>query len=115
MTYRNNRTNNLMIRKFKNITSLLLLSVFLLPSLVKIEHHQDHGVTKAINEEIYNVLHKKCVICNFEFSVFLTSIENIDLQKENPLDRYCNSYNSRYNSNQSQLSFLLRAPPSRQI
>jgi hypothetical protein len=104
-----------MIRKFRNIISLLLLSVFLLPSIVKLEHHHDQVVSKAKNEKHSSIFQDKCPICNFEFSVFLSSAENIDLPKENPLDNYCNNYYSRYNSNLSQFSFLLRAPPDSQI
>lgn len=100
-----------MIRKFKNITSLLLLLVFLLPSIVKLEHHHEHFEGKAINEKHYHVLHDKCVICNFEFSVFLSDIGDIDFQKEGLLEYFCNNYDSVYFSNLSQFSFLLRAPP----
>jgi hypothetical protein len=100
-----------MIRGFKNITSLLLLLVFLLPSIVKVEHHHEHFECKAKNENHYHALHERCVICNFDFSVFLSGSENIDFQKENPLDNYFNNYNSRYYSNLSLFSFLLRGPP----
>jgi len=104
-----------MIRRFKNITSLLLLLVFILPSIVKVEHHHEHFECKAKNEKHYHSLHEKCLICNFEFSVFLSRSENIDFQKENPLDNYSNNYNSRYYSNLSQFSFSLRGPPVIQI
>ena len=104
-----------MIRRFKNITSLLLLLVFLLPSIVKLEHHHEHFECKAKNEKHYHSLHERCVICNFEFSVFLSKSENIDLQKEDPLDNYSNNYNSRYYSKLSLFSFSLRGPPVMQI
>jgi hypothetical protein len=104
-----------MIRRFKNITSLLLLLVFLLPSIVKVEHRHENFECKAKNDKHYHTLHERCVICNFEFSVFLSKSENIDLQKENPLDNYSNNYNSRYNSNFSLFSFSLRGPPVIQI
>lgn len=89
--------------------------VFLFPSLVKLEHHHEHFQCKAKNEKHFHVFHDKCGICNFEFSVFLSSVEKIDLKKENPLDSYCNNYSSRYYSNPSQFSFSLRAPPYKQI
>lgn len=104
-----------MNRKYKNIASLLLLLVFLLPSIVKIGHHHEHFECNAKNEKHYHVFHEKCAICNFEFSVFLSSVKNIQLQKENPFDAYCNNYDSRFNSNLSRFSFLLRAPPDKQI
>ena len=104
-------TKSLMIRKLKNITSLILLIVFLLPSIVKLEHHHKHFICTAKNEKHYHVLHEKCNICNFEFSVFSSDFENIDLQKEKPLDKYCNNYSSINYSTLSEYSFLLRAPP----
>jgi hypothetical protein len=104
-----------MTGKLKKITSSLLLLVFLLPSIVKLEHRHDNFVCKTINEKHYHSLHERCVICNFEFSVFLSRSGNIDLQKENPLDNYSNNYNSLYYSNLSQFPFSLRGPPVIQI
>ena len=104
-----------MIRKFKNIASLLLLLVFLLPSIVKLEHHHEHFECKAKNEKHYHVLHEKCAVCNFEFSVFSSDFENIVLSKEQPLDKYCNNYKSVNYSTLPKYSFLLRAPPYSQI
>jgi hypothetical protein len=104
-----------MMRRFKNITSLLLLLVFLLPSIVKVEHHHEHFECKAKNEKHYHSLREKCLICNFEFSVFLSKSENIDLQKGNPLDNYSNNYNSQNYFNHSLSSFSLRGPPVIQI
>jgi hypothetical protein len=104
-----------MIRKFNNIISLLLLLVFLLPSIVKVEHHHEQFECKAQNEKHFHILHERCVICNFEFSVFLSRSENVDYQKEDPLDNYSNNYNSQFYSNPSQFSFSLRGPPVIQI
>ncbi len=104
-----------MIRKFKNIASLLLLLVFLLPSIVKLEHHHEHFECKAKNEKHYHVFHEKCAVCNFEFSIFSSDFENIVLSKEQPVAKYCNNYRSVNYSTLSKYSFLLRAPPYRQI
>jgi len=104
-----------MRRKFKNIVSLLFLIAFLLPSIVKLEHHHQHFECNAKSEKHFHELHEKCSICNFEFTVFLSDIENVDLQKENPIDHYSNNYISLPNYNLSQYSFLLRAPPCMQI
>jgi hypothetical protein len=104
-----------MIRKFKNIASLLLLSVFLLPSIVKLEHHHEHFECKAKNEKQYHVFHEKCAVCNFEFSIFSSDFENIVLQKKQPVSKYCNNYRSVNYSTLSKYSFLLRAPPYSQI
>jgi len=104
-----------MTAKFKNIISLLLLLVFFLPTIVKLEHHHQHYFCQPQNEKQFRVFQDKCVICNFEFSVFLSAFENIEMQNENPTDRYSNRYKSLPISNLSQYSFSLRAPPVRQI
>jgi hypothetical protein len=85
--------------------------VFAFPSIVKHEHHNTHCGLSSNNEKGFSFVREKCVICSFEFSVFLTNIAAIDLQKENPSDNYFISYNSRNNSNLSSFNFLLRAPP----
>jgi hypothetical protein len=100
-----------MSRKVKNIASQLLLMVFLFPSIIKLEHHHEHVLLPTANELAHTVLSEKCAICNFEFSVFHTSIENISFLKEIPEDSYCNNYDSRDCSNLCKFSFLLRAPP----
>jgi hypothetical protein len=104
-----------MMGKFRKLTSSLLLLVFLLPLAVKIEHHHKNVVFNFKNEKNYPVLKENCPICDFEYSVFLTSFENIDLPGRNLLDSYCNNYNSSYNYNFAQFSILLRAPPEIQI
>ena len=93
----------------------MLLLVLLLPSIVKLEHHHEHYAYNVTNEKHQPVLQDNCPICNFEFSVFISSNGNTDLQNESPLSFYCNNYNSHHNSNLSQYSFLLRAPPDQQI
>ena len=104
-----------MIRKFKNIASLLFLPVFLLPSIVKLEHHHDYFECKVKNEKHCHVLHENCAVCNFEFSVFSSDLENINLPKEQPAAEYCNNYRSVNYTTLSEYSFLLRAPPYKQI
>jgi len=104
-----------MNRKFKNISSLLLLLVFLLPSIVKLEHHHEHFECKAKNEKHYHVFHEKCAVCHFEFSVYSSDFKNIVLPKEQPVVKYCNNYKSVNYSTLSKYSFLLRAPPYSQI
>src|ERR1035437_4391516 len=105
-----------MVRKLKYIISLLLLLVFLLPTIVKLGHqHHEHFVCNAGSGKHFHEYHEKCSICNFEFASFLSGAENIDLQKETPVDRYSNNYSFHYSYSLSQYSFLLRAPPEKQI
>jgi hypothetical protein len=85
--------------------------VFLLPLIVKAEHHHERSESKAKNENHHYILKDKCVICNYEFSVFRPNIGDIAFQKENQSEHFCNNYDSAYFSNLSRLSFLLRAPP----
>ncbi len=104
-----------MIRKFKNIASFFLLLVFISPTIVKLEHHHEHFECNAKNEKHFHEFHEKCAVCSFEFSVFSSDFENIVLQKEQPIAKYCNNYRSVNCSSHSRYSFLLRAPPYRLI
>ncbi|OFY48937.1 MAG: hypothetical protein A2W85_14830 [Bacteroidetes bacterium GWF2_41_31] len=104
-----------MVGNVKNIASLLLFLVFLLPSLVKLEHHHKRFECKSGSGTHYHSFQEKCAICNFEFSVFSSDFENIVLQKRQPLAKYRNHYKSVNYSTLSTYSFLLRAPPDSQI
>jgi hypothetical protein len=104
-----------MKRRFKTTASLFLLLVFLLPTVVKLEHNHEHFVCKAENENHYHSHHERCIICSFEFSAFLSGFDKTELLKENPTDNYSNSYNSLYYFNLSLISFSLRGPPAIQI
>ena len=112
---RHDSTNSLMIRKFKNIISLFLLLVFILPSIIKLEHHHAHFECKAKNEKHFHECHEKCAICSFEFSVFSSDYKKFILPKEQPVAKFCNNYRSVNYSSLSKYSFSLRAPPYRQI
>jgi hypothetical protein len=101
-----------MIKEFKKAISLLLLLAFLLPSIVKLNHHHAHIEFKDTSEKQYHEFQEKCGICTFELAVFLADLDISELQKENPTDCYFNNYNSQYNFTLSQYSFLLRAPPA---
>jgi len=104
--------HSFVIRKHKNIIALYLLMVFIMPSVIKIEHHHNHKFCKETSEKQFYDLHKKCVICSFEFSFFVTSEIKADIQKDQTSDNYFISYQSIFLSNQHSHSFLLRAPPS---
>ena len=113
--YRNDRTNSMMNRKFINIISLFLLFVFILPPIIKLEHHHEYFECKAKNEQHIHIYHEKCAICIFEFSVFSLDNKNFILPKEQPVAEYCNNYRSVYYSSLFKYSFSLRAPPYKQI
>jgi hypothetical protein len=111
MVFPGYRMNYRMARILNNIISVIFLLVFLLPSLVKLEHHHEDFKCKAINEKHIHVQHEKCIVCNLEFSIFLSDDANTDFLKENPLEYFCDNYDSVYFSNPSQFSFSLRGPP----
>jgi len=100
-----------MITRLKHIASLLLVVVFLSPSIVKLEHHHDRFASNSNNENHFDIPHDKCEICKFEFSVFSTCKDETALRKEKPSDSFRNHYSSINFSNPSNFSFLLRAPP----
>lgn len=93
----------------------MLLTVFLLPSLIKIAHHHEHSECYAKNEIQYHEYHSKCAVCNFEFSVFSLEFENIVLENILPATNYLNNYCSVKYSTFTKYSFLLRAPPFKQV
>ena len=98
--------------KFKNIIPLTLLLVFLLPSIIKLEHHHELAEYKVHKGKNYHVPYDKCPVREFEFSIFLADPWEPDFQEELPLAYFCNNYNSGFFSDPSQFSFLLRAPPA---
>jgi hypothetical protein len=104
-----------MFGKRKNIVSVYLLLVFLLPSVVKFEHHHEHKFIKVTYDKQYDVLHEECPICSFEFSAFLFAIKKVEIQKVNPSDSYFNNYKSVYHSSLLHSIFLLRSPPAVKI
>lgn len=104
-----------MIRKLKKITYLLLLLVFLAPSIVKLEHYHQRFICGAKNNQHLHEHHDKCAVCNFEFSVFSSDEYHFEQPKEITNENYQNTYKSADYSNSLTLSFLLRAPPCKLI
>ena len=103
------------MRKMKVIASVVLLIVFLIPSIAKIQHHHKYSTCNAINEKPAACIRDNCPICNFEFSVFIPSIINIEFQNNIYSDNFCNHYNSPNNSRIPEYTFSLRGPPLGQI
>lgn len=100
--------------KFKKSASFLLVLVFLLPSIVKVEHHHEPLKIKAKKEEHGNYYHAtqaKCSVCSFEFSTFSSDAIPVILAKIQPVALFFENYRSFNYSALSNYSFLLRAPP----
>ncbi len=104
-----------MMGKVRKIISGLLLLVFLLPSVVKMEHRHKNLVSTSTDEKKYPSFKENCPVCNFEYSAFLANYNDNKLTNDYQTDSYCINYISRNNNNLNQFSFLLRAPPARQI
>lgn len=100
-----------MMKKFKNIISILLLLVFLLPYVIKFDHHHESFVCKEKNEKHFHDSEEICIVCNFEFSVFYSELTDLSFQPSVFADKYLNNYISDYYAIFPKFTFLLRAPP----
>jgi len=106
---------NDMIQKLNKIAYLLLLLVFLSPSIVKLEHHHKRFICNAKDNNHLHEYHENCAVCNFEFSVFSNDEFHFEQPKEIAHADYLNTYKTAKYTNSSSLSFLLRAPPYKLI
>lgn len=104
-----------MNKKIQNIAYLLLLVVFLAPSIVKLEHYHKRFICNAKNNQYFHEYHDTCAVCNFEFSVFSSDEYHFEQPKQIVNENYQNTYKSVNYSNSLTLSFLLRAPPYKLI
>lgn len=100
-----------MHKKLKNIVSLVVLVLFLLPPLVQDAHSHEVFVCKAKHEKHFHNDHEKCIICNFEFSTYSFNTEHYKLNTESLPDTYNSLYLSVNHAIQPGYSFLLRGPP----
>ncbi len=102
-----------MNKTIKHIAALILLWVFLFPSMVKLEHHHDvYKIDRSVDGKQFNVFHEQCYVCSFEFSLFSADSLTPDFRNEKLLVDYCCNYKWAYYSSLSNYSFLLRAPPA---
>ena len=101
----------IMAVKLKKIFSFLIVISLLTPSIVKIEHHHVHFICNAKGEKHFHTYSEECVVCNFEFSIFLSEKTPVASVKAIQIDSYSNCYNCFHFLNFSKYSFLLRAPP----
>jgi len=102
-----------------NIISIALVLIFIAPMSIKLVdglfHHHDHFHCTATNEKHFHVYHEKCPIPGFELSLFSAEKHLQISQKHNYCVKPNDDYNFVYCSNNSEYSFLLRAPPSLQV
>jgi len=105
----------MMKKNIRNIFVVLTLMAFLLPSVIKLNHHHENHACHAKSEKHLHQAHENCAICEFEFSIFTSDIDSEVFQKNQPVDNYTDFYRSADFSSHSAYSFLLRAPPIKQI
>lgn len=101
----------IMGKKSGKFYSVLFLLLFCLPSVVRLEHHHNHSFYELKGEKRYPVLQNNCPICNFEYPVFISAVEKIAFQSQNPVDNWYNLYAFLHCSDLSKLVFSLRGPP----
>jgi hypothetical protein len=102
----------------KKSISFLLLLLFLVPLVVKIEHrHEAHNHTCTIDfsgekkELSYQESHEECPICQYEFLFLLTAIKDTESQRKTLDFELLNNYISILISGTEINYISLRAPP----
>lgn len=100
-----------MKQRLQQVISFLLLTVFLWPTLAKLEHHHEHHDENSQAGTAIEKTHHKCAICNFEFSFFADPSIQFKRPDYKPVDSYLRLNTCPKYSNRAQYSFLLRAPP----
>jgi hypothetical protein len=104
-----------MIKNRKHFVSLMLALILLMPTMVKLNHHHDHGRSYDEGNRSTTQFTHKCLICDFQYSTFLIQefIPESAIFKYN--DPTINLYSQFLLSNSLKYSFLLRAPPVLQL
>ncbi len=104
-----------MIRKFKNILSLILVLVFVIPMTTKLLdgflHHHDSLHCTAKNEVHLHQYHGKCSVLNYMLSSFSVEKLRLAVQKYFFWSEINYTCYFIYDYSTSKYSFLLRAPP----
>lgn len=94
----------------KNIVPYFLVFILLAPTAIKLEHRHSHNCSQEENSGGKSFV-EKCFICDFQYSVFISS----DTQNNSLIscwtDHFINRYKSSCYPDNSKFSFLLRAPP----
>jgi len=104
-----------MTKRFKNIISIALVIILLLPITIKLfdglfhHHYYFHCIAK--NEKHFHEHHEKCPIPSFDLSFFSVEKQIQTTQKIDFGVEQNDVYNFTSCCNNSRYSFLLRAPP----
>ena len=105
-----------MVKGKKNIISILLAAILLMPIIAKFadgqfHHHYRHNSTFSANTLKFENYHEDCPIASFEYSLFQSSIHKYKPVKCSVADRLTVLQSKESLSNYFDYSFLLRAPP----
>ncbi|MBP7497671.1 MAG: hypothetical protein KA792_08425, partial [Bacteroidales bacterium] len=85
--------------------------ILLFPTIIKLEHHHEHFVCSAKNEKHFHNEHHKCIVCSFEYSLFIDYSSFKATEKNYFNDIFSNFYLASFYSNNAKNNVLLRAPP----
>ena len=100
----------IMVRKLKAIVALSLIAVLFWPSIIKLDHHHFYIPVPDTGEQL-TIVHEKCSVCSFEFSIF---ISDNGVKGPERAEFICERYNfviPRHFPFTPRYTFFLRAPP----
>ena len=100
-----------MLQRLKNSFFLMLVLIFLAPSIVKLGHEHKEFLCNAKTEKHFHTYHENCEICQFAFSLFKSEDYLINWKTKLPTGNYSNTYCSLLNTCKPKFLFQLRAPP----
>lgn len=104
-----------MTKTFKHLLSILLAVLFLTPMTIQlfdgVFHHHDHNIFSTNPKQNIHEYHEKCPIPGYEFSIFEIQKQVLNTQKISYGHPVSFSFISNFRPNNSDYSFLLRAPP----
>jgi hypothetical protein len=99
------------MKQLKNIVIFLHLALFLSPGVIKIFHEHSSHVHELNASRNNPVLNGKCLVCDFEISIFNTQVQVNPSQKITYFQKELILCSDNFISNPSRLTQSLRAPP----
>jgi len=99
-------------KSLKNISVFALFWVFLFPIAIKsIHYHIQIFACNSKTEKHIHQHHEKCIVCDYEISVFTDFKKNYQLFVSSANDTYSNNYKQDCYLKSDFLFALFRAPP----
>lgn len=100
-------------KHIRQVFSLMMVFMLMMPSLVKIDHHHEEFVCNAQDEKHLHEHHDECAICHFEFSLFNKPDDVLLSAKEIALCQPAFGHYESFVSSSSSFTFYLRGPPAK--